>query len=123
MAEFCGNIIQLAKENDLFRRVLYTGTYSQLVLMSIPEGIDIGQEIHPDTDQILYFVDGKGEATIGNTVISIEAGDVVFVPAGVEHNFRNAGPGDLKLYTTYSPPHHPDGTIHQTKLDAEVSGY
>lgn len=123
MAEFHGNIIQLTKENAFFRKVLYTGAYSQLVLMSIPERNDIGSEIHPETDQILYFVEGKGEAIMDKTVIPIEAGDAVFIPAGVEHNFRNTGSGDLKLYTTYSPSHHPDGTIHPTKLDAEANGY
>lgn len=115
---FSENIKKIAKENTNFRKVLYTGVNSQLVVMSIPPGGDIGEEVHSDTDQILVFVDGSGEAILNGEVKKIEEHDVVFVPAGVTHNFKNIGDEDLKLFTVYSPPEHPDGTIHKTKEDA-----
>jgi mannose-6-phosphate isomerase-like protein (cupin superfamily) len=115
---FQGDINKLAKENKNFRKVIYTGENSQLVLMSILPNEDIGMEVHEGIDQILFFVEGLGEAVVAGKSSNVKEGDVVFVPAGTQHNFTNIGKDDLKLYTIYSPPEHPDGTIHRTKADA-----
>jgi len=115
---FQGDIIKLAKENRNFRKVIYTGEKSQLVLMSIPAKEDIGMEVHNGIDQILFFVDGLGEAIVSGKSWKVKEGDVVFVPAGTQHNFKNMGKTDLKLYTIYSPPEHAEGTIRMTKADA-----
>ncbi len=112
-------IAQLARDNDEFRKVLWTGDESQLVLMAIPEGEEIGGEVHEGHDQLLYFVAGEGRAKIGDTEMDVAAGDVSIVPSGHYHNFRNTGEGMLKLYTTYSPPEHEPGTEHATRADAE----
>lgn len=117
------NIEKAAKENNYFRKVLYTGKHSQLVLMSLAPGEDIGEEKHEDVDQILFFVEGKGEAIIDGTATPVAQGDVSFVPAGTVHNFRNSGLDSLKLYTVYSPSEHPDGTVHTTKAEAEAREY
>ena len=120
---FAEDIKKLARENTNFRKVLHTGEYSQIVAMSIPVGGDIGEEVHTDTDQILAFVKGTGEAILAGEKKKVGENDVVFVPAGTTHNFKNAGDEDLKLYTVYAPPHHPDGTIHATKEDAAKAEY
>ncbi len=111
------NIHKIAKENDDFRRELITGEHSQVVLMSVKSGEDIGEEVH-DVDQILMFVDGTGEAVIENETSTIESCSLVFVPAGKKHNFMNIGDSDLKLFTIYAPPEHKPGTINQTKMEA-----
>jgi len=116
---FAGDIKKLTKENSNFRKVLYTGTNSQIVAMSIPVGGDIGEEAHPNTDQILFFVDGDGEAIINGESRAVEKHDVVYVPAGAVHNFKNTGDEDLKLFTVYAPPEHPAGTMYETKADAQ----
>lgn len=113
------DIKKLAKENTNFRKVTYTGQNSQLVLMSIPPAGEIGEETHRDIDQILFLVEGDGEAIIEGQSSPFTEHEVVFVPAGTKHNFKNTGSEDLKLYTIYSPPAHKDGTIHKTKEDAE----
>ena len=118
---FQTNLKELAKENIFFRKVVYTGKYSQLVLMSIPVGGEIGEETHPTVDQILFFVEGEGEAILEGKASPVEEHGVVFVPAGTLHNFKNTGDEDLKLYTVYSPPQHPDGTVHKTKEEAEAA--
>ena len=112
------DVSKLAKENENFRQVLFTTELSQLVLMSVAPGDDIGEETHDDTDQILSFVAGSGEAVIEGESRPIAAGSVVVVPAGTRHNFTNKGGEPLKLYTVYVPPNHKDGTIHRTKQDA-----
>ncbi|HCP08245.1 MAG TPA: cupin domain-containing protein [Candidatus Moranbacteria bacterium] len=114
--KFSDNIKDLAKENESFRKILATGDYSQLVIMSLAPGEDIGMETHDDVDQILYCVDGDGEAVLDQEVFPFENGTLTFVPAGTEHNFRNIGDEDLKIFTIYSPPEHPDGTVQMTKL-------
>ncbi len=111
-------IARLARENEEFRKVLWTGEKTQLVLMAIPEGCEIGGEVHEGHDQLLYFVAGTGEAKIGDTIGPVGEGDVAIVPSGAYHNFRNTGSGMLKLYTTYSPPEHAPGTEHATKSEA-----
>lgn len=116
---FAQNIKKLTKENTNFRMVLHTGLHSQIVAMSIPQGSDIGQEVHSSVDQIIFIVDGQAEAMLNDETKEIEEHDVVFVPAGTQHNFTNTGDKDLKLFTVYSPPEHQDGTIHKTKEDAQ----
>lgn len=113
-------IVQMAIDNDEFREVVYTGDKTQVVLMAIPAGGEIGGEVHEGHDQILIFVEGNGKAKIGETETDMQAGDLCFVPAGAYHNFTNTGPGPLKLYTTYSPPEHAPGTEHKTKAEADA---
>lgn len=116
---YAEDIKKLTKENTNFRTVLHTGTHSQIVAMSIPVGSDIGEETHGDTDQMLFFVDGDGEAILNGETRKVGEHDVVFVPAGTMHNFKNDGATDLKLFTVYAPPEHSNGTVHKTKADAE----
>jgi mannose-6-phosphate isomerase-like protein (cupin superfamily) len=106
-----------AKENRSFRTVLYTAANSQLVLMTLQPGEEIGSEVH-EVDQLLYAVDGEGEAMIGGSSHPFEKGIVVCVPAGTEHNVINTGDKPLRLFTVYAPPQHPAGTVHETKADA-----
>lgn len=112
------DIERISKENTNFRKVLHTGKYSQIVAMSIPVGGEIGEEIHPDTDQIIYIVDGKCLAIVKGESRVTQEDDIVSVNAGEVHNFMNTGDGELKLFTIYAPPHHKDGTIHVTKEEA-----
>jgi len=111
-------IVRLAEDNDEFRRVIWTGEQTQVVLMAIPEGGEIGGEVHEGHDQLLFFVAGEGKATIGAREMTVAAGDLSIVPSGAWHNFRNTGSGMLKLYTTYSPPEHEPGTEHATREEA-----
>lgn len=112
------NVQQLALENDNFRKVLFTNEHSQVVLMSVRPGEDIGHEVHEDVDQVLVFVKGEGEAVVGTDKHHIGPGDMFVVPAGIEHDFINTGNEALKLFTVYSPPEHPDGIVQVTKADA-----
>ena len=112
------NVQQSAFANNAFRRVLFTNKHSQVVLMSIPPGEDIGREVHESVDQVLVFVKGKGRADLGGEAHDISPGDMFAVPAGMEHDFINTGAEDMKLFTVYSPPEHPDGVVHATKADA-----
>ena len=112
------NVQQSALANDKFRKVLFTNKHSQVVLMSIPPGEDIGREVHELVDQVLVFVKGKGRADLSGETHDINPGDMFAVPAGIEHDFINTGTEDMKLFTVYSPPEHPDGVVHATKADA-----
>ena len=114
-------IATVAEKNPAFRRVLWTGQHSQLVIMTIPPGGEIGEEVHPDTDQILTFVSGVGEALVDDETREVAQGDLVCVPAGARHNFVNTGPNPLVLYTVYGPPEHADGAVHQTKEEADAA--
>lgn len=114
------NIIKDTQENENFRRVLFTGKNSQLVVMSIPPGGEIGEEVHKYTEQTLFFLSGTGEAILDDKKTSIVAGDVVVVVPGTKHNFINTSTQDLKVYTVYSPPNHIDGRVHKTKADADA---
>lgn len=118
MDGFVENIKKKAMDNTFFRQVLETGNHTQIVIMSIKPGEDIGEEIHEESDQILYLVDGEGEAQLDGESEPFNRGDCVLVRAGTKHNFINTGEKDLKIITTYSPPHHPQGTIHKTKEEA-----
>ena len=108
-----------AEKSPDFRRVLWTGEHSQLVVMTIPPGGEIGEEVHEDTDQILTFVSGTGEARVGPDARKVAQGDLVVVPAGTQHNVVNTGPNPLVLYTVYGPPEHAEGAVHATKEEAE----
>lgn len=114
------NIEKDALENKNFRKVLYTSKHSQLVLMSLKPGEEIGMEIHPNNDQFFRFEKGEGECVIDGNSYEIGDGSVIIVPAGAEHNVVNTSKtDDLKLYTIYSPAHHKDGVVMATKIDAE----
>ena len=102
-----------------FRRVLWTGEKTQLVIMTIPPGGEIGEEVHEDTDQILTFVSGTGKAKVGGQEKNVAQGDLVVVPAGKKHNFLNTGVNPLVLYTVYGPPEHADKAVHETKEIAD----
>ncbi len=115
-----GNIIKDTKENTYFRRVVFTGAKSQLVVMSIPVGGEVGAETHKYTEQTLFFLSGTGEGELNGKKFPIVPGDVVVVVPGTEHNFRNTGTEPLQIYTVYSPPNHIDGRIHKTKADADA---
>lgn len=112
------DVKQAAKDNTDFRRVLFTGPQSQLVLMALAPGEDIGSEVHANVDQMLYIVKGQGVAQLGSAKRPFEKGAVVCVPAGTTHNVINSGAEPLKLFTIYSPPQHAPETVHHTKLDA-----
>ena len=114
------NYVERARQNEYFRQTVATGEHSQVVVMTIPPGGDIGEEVH-DGDQILLFVEGEGEAVLDGAPSPIRAEDLAFVPAGTRHNFVNGGAQPLRLVTIYAPPEHPDGTVHATKADAEAA--
>ena len=112
------NIEKETIENNNFRRVLYTGVDMQLVLMALMPHEEIGMEVHQN-DQFFRFEEGVGKCIINDIQYEVKDGDCIVVPAGVMHNIINTGTGMLKLYTLYAPPHHKDGTVHATKIEAE----
>lgn len=115
------SVATVAEQSGDFRRILWTGRHVQLVIMTIPPGEQIGEETHQDTDQILTFVSGYGEADVGGKTSQVVQGDLVAVPAGTRHNFRNTGINPLVLYTMYGPPAHADGARYATKQDADAA--
>jgi mannose-6-phosphate isomerase-like protein (cupin superfamily) len=117
MKGFIDNIEKLTLENNNFRKVLYTGRYSQLVLMSLNPGEEIGEEVH-GLDQFLRIESGVGKALVGENMYDVSDGFAIVVPAGTKHNVMNTGDAPLKLYTIYSPPNHRDKVLHQTKDEA-----
>ena len=109
-------------ENSHFRQVLYTAPHSQLVVMTIEPGGEIGLERHGDRDQFIRVEAGEGEAVLDGERHAIGDGNAVVIPAGTLHNVVNTSATErLRLYTIYSPPEHPDGTIHRTKADADAA--
>ncbi len=113
------NIEKLTFENSNFRKVLYTGPHSQLVLMSLAPNEEIGMEVHLENDQFFRFETGQGKVVIDGNEYDVADGDAVVVPAGAEHNVINISGGEaLKLYTIYSPAHHKDGIVRATKREA-----
>lgn len=116
---YVANIEKLSLGNDNFRKVLYTDFKSQLVIMSLLPGEEIGEEIH-DVDQFLRVEKGSGKAILAGTSHDISDGSVIVVPVGTKHNIVNTGSDEMKLYTLYMPPHHRDGVVHKTKADAKV---
>jgi mannose-6-phosphate isomerase-like protein (cupin superfamily) len=119
MKGYVTNIEKLSLENDNFRKVLYTDKNSQLVLMSLLPGEEIGEEVH-DVDQFLRVEKGVGRAILSDVSHDIADGSVIIVPAGVRHNLINSGSDHMKLYTLYMPPHHRDGVVHKTKAEGEA---
>lgn len=114
------DIIERTTANTSFRAVLSTGPYAQVVVMSIPVGGDIGEEVHESVDQVLVFVQGEGVAFLDGASSAVGPGRLVHVPAGTRHNVVNRGAADLRLYTVYAPPQHAPGTIHLTKAEADA---
>ncbi len=114
-------ILRATLDNDAFRQVLMTGSKGQVVLMSIPPGQEIGAEVHEEHDQVLVFVAGTGEAILDGSRMPVQANDLVFVHAGVEHNFINTGDRALKLFTFYAPPEHEHGVRHDSKAEADAA--
>ena len=119
-ALFTVDIVGAAKANDLFRRVLSTGPHAQVVVMSIPAGGEIGEEVHEDLDQVLVFVEGRGLAYLDGEEVTVGPDRLVHVPSGTRHNVVKNGTGDLRLFTVYAPPQHAPGTIHRTKAEADA---
>lgn len=121
MIGFVGNIEDLTVKNIYFRQVLFTGQHSQLVVMSLLPGEDIGLEVHEIVDQFIRVEKGVGKVVMNGEEHLIKDGDALVVPAGTMHNVINLSEDQpLKLYTIYSPPHHKDGTVHKTKTEAEA---
>jgi mannose-6-phosphate isomerase-like protein (cupin superfamily) len=121
MKGYRGNIEKDAIENTNFRKVMYTAKHSQLVLMSLKPGEEIGLEVHPDNDQFFRFEAGNGKVVVDGAEYEVSDGVAVIVPAGARHNVVNTSETDaLKMYTIYSPAHHRDGVMHVTKADAEA---
>jgi len=118
MKGYVDNIEQATLANEDFRRVLYTGEHLQLVLMTLPPGCDIGEEVHEDRDQFFRIEEGEGVIRIDGVDNKVEDDFAVIVPAGARHNVI-AGARPLKLYTIYGPPEHKDGVVHKTKENAE----
>ena len=126
MIGWVGNIETETLENSTFRTVLFTGANMQLTVMSIPPGGEIGLEMHDHLDQFLRIEQGSAKVTLGPSEDEVaethELSDdwVVIVPGGTWHNVINTGTEDLRLYSLYSPPEHPDGTVHQTKAESDA---
>ncbi|HEU4319487.1 MAG TPA: cupin domain-containing protein [Acidimicrobiia bacterium] len=126
MLGWVDNIESLTIDNENFRTVVYTGKHSQLTVMSVPPGGEIGWEAHGHLDQFLRLEQGRGRLDLGKTQNAVdESHDVqddwaFIIPAGTWHNVVNTGDQHLKVYSIYSPPEHPDGTVHRTKADADA---
>ena len=127
MEPWVGDIEQETLGNDTFRTVLFTGEYTQLTVMSIEPGDDIGGEVHEGHDQFIRIESGSARVELGGSEGAPakvqEVGDdwAVIIPSGTWHNVVNTGSEPLKVYSLYSPPEHPDGTVHRTKADAEAA--
>ena len=121
MVGYYVDIEKRTRENDYFREVLFTGHLSQLVVMSLQPGEEIGLETHPETDQFIRVEEGEGKAILHGEEYHLKDGSAIVIPAGTEHNIINTSSKKaLNLYTIYTPPEHPRGTIHKTKADAET---
>ena len=122
MKGFNANIEKETLENTNFRKVLYTGKHSQLVLMSLKPNEEIGMEVHADNDQFFRFEKGRGKCVIDGNEYELKDGSAIIVPAGAQHNIINTSDSEeLKLYTIYSPAHHKDGIVRATKEEAEAN--
>lgn len=121
MKGFFTNIERDTLENSIYRMVLYTGRHSQLVLMCLAPGEEIGLETHLDNDQFFRFEAGKGIVVIDDNEYEVGDGIAIVVPAGARHNVINTSDNEsLKLYTIYSPAHHKDGLVRPTKQEADT---
>jgi mannose-6-phosphate isomerase-like protein (cupin superfamily) len=123
MTGYVGSIEKATLKNKYFRQVLFTGKHAQLVVMCLQPREEIGNEVHPNVDQFFRIEEGKANFILnGKEEHLVRDGGAVVVPAGTYHNVINASATKpLKLYTTYSPPNHPDGTVHKTKAEAEAA--
>jgi len=123
MTGFVGHIEKLTEKNKYFRQVLFTGKYTQLVVMCLQPGEEIGNEVHDTVDQFFRIEEGKAKFVFAGTEEHVvKDGDAVIVPAGTYHNVINMSKKEpLKLYTLYSPPNHPDGRVHKTKAEADAA--
>ncbi|MDV3221624.1 cupin domain-containing protein [Intrasporangium sp.] len=110
-----------AERSSDFRQVLWTGMHTQLVIMTIPPGGEIGEEVHEETDQLITIVSGVGETDASGQTNEVTRGDLVVIPAGAMHNVRNVGPNPLVLYTVYGPPEHAEGAVHATKEEGDAA--
>lgn len=121
MKGFATNIEKATVENENYRKVLYTAKHSQLVVMSIEPGGEIGNEVHEDLDQFIRVEEGRAQAVLNNgeTTYDLEDDWAIVIPGGTWHNIINTGDRPLKLYTVYSPPEHKEGTVHPTKAQEE----
>ncbi len=119
MAMFKANIEDETLQNKNFRKVLFTGPYSQLVVMSLLPGEEIGMEVHTNIDQFFRVEEGEAKVIIDDEEAVLKDDWVAIVPAGAKHNVINVGDKELKLYTIYSPAEHADGTVHKTKAEAD----
>ncbi len=115
---FHTNVLRVARDNDAYRRVLFTGARSQLFVMSIPPRQDTGVESRPNVEQLIFVVSGQGKASIDGADSALSAGDVLVVPAGARHDVVNTGTEPLRIYTVSVPPSHIDGRVQQTKAEA-----
>ena len=120
MQGFVADIEKLTVDNTDFRRVLYTGKYLQLVLMTLQPGEEIGAEVHEDHDQFFRIESGSGEVSIDGKRTPVKEDDAIIVPAGARHNVINTGDAPLALYTLYGPPEHRDGVVRATKAEADA---
>ncbi|MFA6551354.1 MAG: cupin domain-containing protein [Patescibacteria group bacterium] len=121
MMGYVVNLEEKTKINTNFRTVLYTAGHSQLVVMNLKAGEDIGMEAHPDVDQFIRVESGVGKVIMNGEESAISDGFAFVIPAGTNHNVVNTGDTEMKLYTVYTPPNHKDGTVHVTKADAEAA--
>lgn len=125
MIGWAGNIERATVDNETFRTVLFTGEHTQLTVMHLPSGEEIGREAHPHLDQFIRIEEGRARVELGRAegeadeTHDIEDDWAVVIPAGTWHNVVNTGTAPLKLYSIYSPPEHPDGTVHRTKAEAD----
>lgn len=110
------NIIEIVKQNSFYRKEIITGLHSQVVIMNIKVGEEIGEELH-DVDQTFFFVEGHGQAIVNDVVSDIHPQYLLFVPAETRHNIKNSGLEDLKLFTIYAPAEHKPGTVEKTKKE------
>ena len=122
MTGYTTNIERDTLENENFRKVLYTAPNLQLVLMTLQPGEEIGMETHDHGDQFFRVEGGEGEAILDGEAHKLADGDIVVIPAGAEHNIVNTSSSEaLRVYTIYTPPEHPDGTVHKTKAEADAA--
>lgn len=115
-----GDIVKETQINTNFRRVIFTGNNSQLVVMNIPPGGEVGEETHVYTEQTIFFLSGVGEGMFNGEQFPVGPGDVMVVVSGTKHNIKNTGTEDLKLYTVYAPPNHIDGRVHRTMAESDA---
>lgn len=119
MAGYSVDIEKATLQNEFFRQVLFTGKHTQLVVMTLKPGEDIGKEVHDHVDQFIRVEAGTGESVMDGQTTALSDGMSIVIPAGAEHNVTNTSSSEpLRLYTLYSPPNHPDGTIHKTREEA-----